>query len=168
MDWDTFSYPDFKDVVLFVLAVYASILSTVNFRQTLQRDRRSIKVSLTTAMPTYGSKLGPPFVRIQATNSGHHVVSVTTLTLELPDGKRLMPFAGNSLPGVPDTPLPVSLAEGERAFLHISYADVGGALIEAGLKQKMKLTPVCEDSVGGEYRGKSWTIDPVEFVKMNH
>jgi len=166
MAWATYSAV--KDVVLFLVAIYAAILSTVNFRQAARKERRSIRVSASTAMPTYGPALGPPFARLEAVNDGHRTVTVSLLTWQLPDKSRLVQLHRGGVPGMPDTELPARLTEGEVAHVSISYADLGGALLGRGITTKIKLVPVCEDTVGGRYIGKEWDVDPHEFVRMTN
>lgn len=160
--------PDFdtvKNVVLFLLALYGAALSTFNWRQATRKDRRSILVQASTAMPTYGSQLGPPFAQLEAINIGHRVVNVTLLTFETEDKKRLFPMAASGFPKA-DTPLPVALADGQSATRYMSYQELGAALIHHRGTGRTKLTPVCEDSTGGIHRGKPWDVDPKEFITM--
>jgi hypothetical protein len=156
----------FKDVVLFVLAVYAACLSTFNLWKSLKKDQRSLKVTLATVVPTYGPDTGPPFVKITATNAGHRTVVVSLLTLRLPDGNRLFPMHRDQFPGIPDARLPAALGEGDAASIYIPYADVGGALLGHGKLRKTLLTPVCEDSIGGSYEGTPWEVNPHEWSRM--
>jgi hypothetical protein len=160
------SYESIKDVVLFIVAVYAAVLSTINFLRAIRKERRSIRVLATTAMPTYGPHLGPPFAQITAVNDGHRVACISLLTFELPNKSRLFALQGTGIPGLESTRLPAKLEQGETAQFFISYADIGHALLSHGLTTRTKLTPVCEDTTGGRYRGKPWTVDPKEYVSM--
>jgi len=63
-----------------------------------------------------------------------------------------------------DTPRPATLRDGQSAHLYLSYASIAQSLVAKGLVGKVKLTPVCVDSVGGEHRGDPWIIDPMEWV----
>lgn len=155
-----------KDAVLFLLAIYGAVLSTFNWRQAVRKDKRVVDVRRSTAMPTYGAKVGPFYARITATNIGHRPVTVTTISLELAGSARLAVLAGGGLPGVPDTQLPATLSDGQSAQVYFSYAEVGEALMRSGRTAKTKLTPVCEDSAGGTYRGEPWEVDPREIMRM--
>jgi hypothetical protein len=157
-----------KDVVLFFIAVYGAALSTFNWRQAVKKDRRHISISVSTVMPTYGDRLGNPYARVEAINTGHRVVTIKTIALELPGGERFLFLAPNGIPGVPDTTLPAALSDGQTAFLTISYEAIGTALIGNGRTSNIKLTPVCEDTADNVYRGKPWEVDPQEWVRMSH
>ena len=163
-EWPTYSI---KDVLLFLLAVYGAVLSTFNWRQAVRREKRTINVKMSTAMPTFeDGHVGPCFAMIEATNSGHRTVTITTLALELPTGARMFATTPNSFPGRPDTALPANLSDGQSAYLYLSYQDIAGALIQSGRNERTKVIPVCEDSVGGVYKGNPWEVDPDEFSRM--
>jgi hypothetical protein len=153
-DWLTFSIA--KDVLLSLLAIYGAALSTFNWHQAVRKDQRAIKVSLLTAMPAYNDgHIGQCFGKIEATNIGHRAVTVTRVRLELPGGAHLISTIANGFPGMPDTPLPAALSDGQSAHAFLSYRDIAAALIQSGRTQKTKLMPVCEDSVGGSLQGRA-------------
>lgn len=159
-------FPVARDVVLFVIAIYGAVLSTFNWRQAVKKDRREITVSASTAMPTYGDQLGPPYAKLEAVNTGHRVVTVKTLTFETASGARLAPMLTDRFPGMPDTKLPASLSDGQSAHLLLPYSDVAEALMGNGQTGKTKLTPVCVDSADNVYRGEPWEVDPQEFMRI--
>jgi hypothetical protein len=119
-------------------------------------------------MLTYNDgRLGAPYAQVSATNTGHRVVTVTTLAFEFPGGGRLIPTSWDNLYGVPDSKLPMKLADGESASLSMSYLDVGTTLLERGFRGTVKLIPVCDDSAGNTHKGEPWSINPQEFVDMS-
>lgn len=154
-----------KDVGLLLLALYGAILSTFNWRQALKKERRQIKVSLTTAIPTDGPKLGPTLAVVEATNLGQRPVHIVLLALQLEDGRRIFPIVSHAPPGLADTKLPITLADGETARRYFSYQGIGEAL-SGEVPRKLKLWPVCEDSAKSTYKGEPWDVDPAEFVRM--
>ena len=162
-DWLNLSV--LKDILLTIVALYGAILSTVNFRQAVRKEHRVLAVKMSTAMPAWGSKMGNCYARIEATNSGHRPVTVSTLTIELPSGKRIYSI-GDGFPGVSDTSLPASLSDGGSAHLLMAYKDIGHALLNSGYTGKTKITPICVDSLGTEHRGDPWEVDPHEIVRM--
>ncbi|WP_162913151.1 hypothetical protein [Rhodospirillaceae bacterium SYSU D60014] len=164
---DSLTLTSIKDVLLFLLAIYGAVLSTFNWRQSIRRERRTIHVDLSTAMPAYNDgRIGQCFAKLEATNTGYRAVTVTTLTLELPEGGRLFPTAANGFPGMADTVLPATLSDGQSAQLFLAYRDIAVALVQSGRAGTTKLTPICEDSARGIYKGKSWEVNPVEFSRM--
>lgn len=164
-DWLTWSLA--KDVVLALLAAYGAILSTLNWRQARDKERRQVKVALSTVVPAYADgNLGGSFARIEVTNVGHRAVTIKTVALELPGGARMFRGMGRPFPGIRDPDLPVSLADGQSASFHLAYADIGEALIASGRSSITKIAPVCEDTADNEYRGKEWPVNPAEFSRM--
>ena len=153
-----------KDVVLLLIALYGAALSTFNWRQAIKRDRRAIKVDLGTAILTYqNGSLGQPFAQMRVTNIGQRPVTVASMFLEIAGGARLFSMMPSAFQGVPDTPLPVTLKDGESATHYMSYQEIGEALISSGRRSETEIALVCEDSSGGTYRSESWTVDPDEF-----
>ena len=155
-----------KDILLSMLALYGAVLSTFNYTQSVRKERRSVVVSLSTAMPTYGAIVGDCFAKIEAINAGHRPVTISTLALEVPEGQRLFSTGSGGAPGMSDTQLPISLADGQSAQVFFSYKAIGDTLVRYGCTQKIKLTPICEDSFGTVYKGKLWEVDPQQLVRM--
>ncbi|QOF71431.1 hypothetical protein IG197_27415 [Aminobacter sp. SR38] len=156
-----------KDILLFGIAAYGALLSTFNWRQAKDRDRRKVLVKAGTTMLTYtNGQLGAPFARIEGINVGHRPVTITTLAFELPNKARLVATSLDNLTGMDDTRLPAKLSDGESARLHMSYADIAGSLSRAGHTGKVKIFPVADDSAGTSYRGDVWVVDIEEFRQM--
>ncbi|CDX60231.1 conserved hypothetical protein [Mesorhizobium plurifarium] len=163
--WSIFS--NVKDVVLFVLAIYGAALSTFNWRQAAKRDRRMVIAEMTTAMLTYtNGQLGPPIAQMTATNVGHRPVTITSMFVQLPAGTRLFPTRRSAFAELPDTSLPITLSDGASAKLHMTYQEIGEALIDSRQTGKVEIRFVCTDSAGGEYKSKPWQVDPQEFRTM--
>jgi hypothetical protein len=155
--------------MLFCLSLLSTeaVLSTFNWRQAVRKERREIVVSVSEHRPRYeDGRFGEPFKKIEATNFGQRPVTVKTLAFELPTGSRLNATASNDFPVLPGTPLPASLLDGESAHLFISYLYIACALHENKIFGTIKLTPVCEDSDGGIYKGKPRDVDPDELLQL--
>ena len=160
------SISGFKDSVLFLLALYGAVLSTFNWRQALRRDRRQLKVEMSTAMPTYmNGHLGARYAVIRATNVGQRPVTIDTLNLGVPGGKTLSPMSHDNMPGTQDTRLPVTLTDGQSAHLYMSYYDIGHALAGADMLESVMVTPRCKDTAGNVYEGKPWNVVADDFCK---
>jgi hypothetical protein len=155
-----------KDFSLLALALYGAILSTINWRLAARRDARRIKVVMGAAMPALGSRVGPPYAKVEAINVGHRAVMIDILTLELPSGARMFTAYGSGIAGLESTRLPASLNDGESAQYIVSYEDIGQALRSHNLGRGTNLTPVCVDTAGNVYKGKPWKVDPDEFLRM--
>jgi len=163
---DGISFGIVKDVVLFALAIWGAGLSTYSFLSAKRKDARSIAVRQSTVMHTFGSSLGPPIARLEAINTGHRVVTVSTLTFETSTGGRIFPLTDNRFVGMKDTPLPTTLGDGQSAQMHLSYEEIADALISNGKVGKVSITPICVDSTGGVHRGEVWHVDTDELTRM--
>ena len=155
-----------KEVVLFALSIYGAVLSTWNLISAFRKDRRAVRVTAGSKIPVFNGQTGATWAHIEATNIGQRPVTITMIALELESGGRLFNMQNASHPGMEDTPLPITLTDGQTARLHQAYADIGQALISKGLTGKSKITPICEDSAGGIHRGEVWDADPKELVRM--
>lgn len=164
-EWLTFG--NIKDTALFVLAVYGAALSTFNWRQAIQKDRRVVEVSLSRAHPIFqNGQIGSNYIKIYAVNIGHRSVTVDTLALQLSDGSRLVTVVKDDFGEMVDTKLPVKLADGESARVVGSYHRVAEALLKKGISGETTITPICLDSVGGVHQGKPWKVKPEEWINM--
>jgi hypothetical protein len=164
-EWLTFSVV--KDTFLLLLGLYGAGLSTFNYRHAKRKERRTVEVELSSAVPVYEEgPSGAPFVQITATNVGHRAVTITTVAIELPGGKRLFPTVSRDFHGATNTRLPASLTDGQSVSYFLRYEDVGIDLLKHGFKnRKTKIVPLCVNSVGDVYRGKPWVIDPEEWAR---
>jgi hypothetical protein len=153
-----------KEPILFVLAIYAAFLSTLNWVQAYRRERRSIRATTSTAIPAYSDgRTGECFSQIRATNVGQRAVTVRWLGFRLETGECLI-STGNSFPGLSDTPLPATLSDGQSADIFMSYSNIAKGLLHNGRSGVTKLVPVCEDSAGGVYKGLVWQVDPNDLI----
>jgi hypothetical protein len=144
---DTFS--TVKDVALLLLAGYGAVLSSFNWWNARQRDKRLIVVRLSTMVPTMpDGDLGSAYAKIEAVNTGQRSVTVSALTIELPTGHRLWPTSFDRFFGYPDTRLPATLSDGESAHLMMPYADLARSILKAGCRGSTLLVPICEDTAG--------------------
>ena len=66
--------------------------------------------------------------------------------------------------GFKDTPLPATLADGQSACAYMSCDSIGRTLLREDLPAPVMLTAMSEDSVGGLYSSKPWTITPRDWV----
>lgn len=155
-----------RDVILLILALFGAGLSLFNYFDARKKERRVLTIKLGSALPVFGTELGATFVRLTATNTGSRPVTLVHLGLELDGGSRLGVLEANLMPGVEDTRLPVVLADGQQATIHVPYADIGQGLLSSGRTGKVRLTPVGEDSSGQRHVGKGWTVDPHEWKGM--
>jgi hypothetical protein len=155
-----------KEVVLFALAIYGAVLSTWNLISAILKNQRAVRVTVGSKIPVFNGQTGATWANIEAANIGQRPVTITMIALELEGGGRLFNMQNANHPGMEDTTLPITLADGQTTRLHQAYADIGQALISKGLTGKSKITPICEDSAGGIHRGEVWDADPRELVRM--
>lgn len=106
-------------------------------------------------------------MKIEAVNAGHRTVTITAISVQLPNKTRLWSIMPTAMPAFPDSTLPAQLNEGDVAHKTLPYSAVGEALIRQGFKEKIRITPVCEDTLGSHYYGEPWDIDPREWMGMD-
>ena len=152
-----------KDLVLFGLALYGAVLSSVTVAQALLRNRRRLKV---TCVVSYYSGPGifDPYLHIEAVNTGTRPVTVTNISYKLPNGNFMMalPNHYDDVQLRANTPLPATLADGESAKMMISLTKVKEGLREQKLKGDVALLPRVGDSAGRTHEGKAFHLDPDE------
>lgn len=155
-----------RDVLLLMLGLFGAGLSLFNYIDARRRDQRSVKVTMSSAIPAFDNGvLGATFIRISVTNTGVRPINIVSLGLQLKNGSRLASLAMDQMPGVNDSRFPVTLVDGEQASVFMMYRDIGLAVSDRGITG-VEVIPVAEDSTGAFYRGKSWKIDPVEWSRM--
>jgi len=158
MNWDAA-----KDAALLALGLYGAGLSSLNWWNASQRDKRRVLVRVNTVFTTYtNGSIGAPFARVEAVNVGHREVTIASISFEI-DGKHLVPFTRDAFPAMPDTSLPAALKDGGTAHLIMAYADIAQALLDIGQRTKTIIIPFCRDSIGTTYRGDDWEFDPTAF-----
>lgn len=154
------------DAATLLIAVYGAALSSLVYRRDGQKDQRAVLVRLSSFAPVwYGQGVGANMAKVEAVNTGHRPVTVTYLTLRLPNLHTLASLS-SGVPGMPDTALPAVLNDGDIAHKSWSYSDIGHALLGAGYRQDVLLTPVATDSTGRKYIGEAWSVSPTEFADM--
>lgn len=156
-----------RDLILLGVGLFGAGLSIFNYFQTKDRDRRKMRITMGTAMPTYpDGTIGRPHAQIEATNIGQRPITVSNIYIEVPNNGRMFPIDGNGFPGVPDTMLPATLSDGDTAHRCYAYIDIAQALQSSGRDATVTLTPVAEDSAGGVHKGEPWTTSPSELIKV--
>jgi hypothetical protein len=161
------NWPAVKELILFVLAIYAAGLSTFNLFQAVRRNRRTVLIAAGTKLPVINGEVGAAWANIEVTNVGQRPVTIKVIAFELEGGARLFKMRQGLQPlGLEDTELPITLADGQTARLHHAYVDIGQALMSHGQTlYNCKLTPICEDTAGGVHRGTPWIVDPKQLVR---
>lgn len=89
------------------------------------------------------------------------------MAFQLRDGRRLDNFRPLNIPGLEDTALPITLADGQSARMHQTYSDIGEALFrDHGKHGIYRIWPICEDSTKRTHKGKALEVDTRELVAM--
>ncbi len=157
-----------KDLALFALAIYAALLSTINWRRA-QNNEELEEFRGSKIIVSAGSLLvfrGPAYAQVTAVNAGNDPVTVMLLTFEAPGGARLKLFDQGEAPGKPDTTLPVTLNEGQSAKMTVPYRDIAQALHNNDQVGVVNVTPICVDTTGAVYRGEPWEVNITQFALM--
>ena len=148
------------------LRMISQLLSLLNAIRQMWRDRRVVRVTLSTAIPTLGAELGPSFLCVTATNVGQRSVTVEHIGIQMPNGRHFpggLQLGGEF--GLQDTKLPVKLADGDSAKAYFPYIGVTERLREHyPADEQVKLTPACTDSAGGKHSGKPRKVTPGDLA----
>jgi hypothetical protein len=79
-----------KEIILFILAIYAALLSTWNLVQALRKDRRAVRVTAGSKVPiSSDGDWGATWAHLEAVNIGQRPVTVSLLSFEVAPGKRI-------------------------------------------------------------------------------
>ena len=103
---------------------------------------------------------------VTVTNVGHRDVTVEYVGIRMPDGRHFpggLQIGGRF--GLDDTRLPARLTDGDSAKAYFPYLGVAEKLRESyPVDRRVKLTPACRDSAGGEHLGKPWKVTAGELA----
>lgn len=154
-EWLTFTAA--REVITTLLALYAALLSTINWRQAVRKDRRRLKVE----MQLVEGEDAEIYVAVEVANIGHRAVIVKVLGIEIPNDV-IRPLR-SEISGMQSTPMPVKLSDGDTAEAYYYRNLVAFALKRCGITKKTKISPVCVDSAGGVHRGRKIMVDPKEW-----
>ena len=150
-----------ENAALFVLAIWGGVLTTYHAVRFLRRDSRRVRVILFNKLVIDVGSETADILCVKVTNIGHRNVTASSLAIELPSKECMWSLNLQSLIGLHDTQLPVTLGDGQSAFAYFGRASIYSTLRENRWTRKMRLTPICIDSFGKVHRGRSWRIDPV-------
>lgn len=144
----------------------SQLLSLFNAFRHIWRERRVVRVTLITAIPTHGAELGPSYACVTVTNIGHRNVTIEYIGIRMPSGHHFpggLQLGGRF--GLQDTWLPARLSDGDSAKAYFPYWGIGEQLRERyPLHKPVRLTPTCKDSAGGEHTGKPWKVTPSDWT----
>ena len=136
-----------KDYVLFGLAIYAAVLSSLNWWQSRRKDRRTLRVTLKRGVVRIGDGHSA-FAVIEAVNTGHRTISITRLTAELPNKKQIELTRSSAI--FLNTPLPATLGDGDIA----------------GYKDTITICALAEDSIGNIYRSDTHEVNLGQLMNL--
>jgi hypothetical protein len=140
-------------IVTTIIAAYGAGLSTFNIWSARKKDRHQIKVKVTFGFLTSGPTLSEQMVFIDASNPGHHPVTVTGVGLRLPDKRSLVLMASSG------TELPHHLAEGTVCRHWMSLDGVKISLRETGFSSSVKVKGFYNDALGEDHLSDDIEID---------
>lgn len=140
------------------LAVYGSVLATVNAFWTWAGKRRRIQVSVSCAIPIYGSRPGSGVLSIEATNRGQQPVNLKSAGFLLPDKSQyFLPQASGT------EQLPHQLNGGDSCSVWADPGDIAFELKRHGYSGLIKLRGFYLDGTGSRRLSSRFGFD----VEMN-
>ena len=152
-----------KDYVLFGLAIYAAVLSSLNWWQSRRKDRRTLRVTLKRGVVRIGDGHSA-FAVIEAVNTGHRTISITRLTAELPNKKQIELTRSSAI--FLNTPLPATLGDGDIATSHVALVDMVEAFRLNGYKDTITICALAEDSIGNIYRSDTHEVNLGQLMNL--
>ena len=150
---------DIRGWIALALGAAGTALSVYNMILAKKKDRRQLEISAGTSMIVMDNgDWGPDFLTIKATNTGTRPVTVTSLSIELPNGGSLLSLHKPTILGVQDSPLPMTLSDGQSAEVHFFRPDVISQLKKAHKHGASRSKPFAQDSAGKRHYGEPLNI----------
>ena len=145
---------DWKWIVTTAVAGYGAALSTFNAYVAARRLRRQVSVTMSYGFLTNGPSLSDEMLFVSASNPGQRPITLTSVGLLLPDGRRML------LP-VPEgtQQLPVQLSEGTNCKHWIGAQDVIRELRRTGFSGTAAVRGFYQDATDVYHNSKPFDID---------
>ena len=140
-------------VVTTLVAVYGAVLSTYLLRDRLRENRRSIRVSLSENLFTFGNMFSDYSLFINAGNAGKRPVTITSVDLQLSNGRSLDALRPNS-----NVILPHELCDGGGCNFSYPIVALKKAMSERGMSGSIRLRAQIYDATGEVFTSKWRTI----------
>ena len=146
---------ELKDIITLLIAAYAAVLSTFNWRRAVRNEKRRVLVKHSGDFLVYpNGNISTQLFSIKAVNVGHRTVVVTAPAIRMPDGKFLNPTSAHGYAAFPKR-----LEDGENAEIRVEAQKIADALITAGHRGFVTLRPACYDKTDTLHLGKKWRFD---------
>jgi predicted transglutaminase-like protease len=140
-----------KELVTILIAAYGAILSTFIFYKEQQKNKRKIKVNISTGYTAYVHGLSNFMVLLEFINPGFKTVTINSPELKIFDGKNIIMPVPNS-----NVAFPHSLEEGKSVHVWIDIEDLQKELIQAGYRDTVKLKGAIRDQTGKKFYSRKW------------
>jgi hypothetical protein len=134
-----------------MIAIYSAILSTIIFIKEQQKNKRNVKINLTTGYITSDRGLSNLMIVIEFVNPGFKTVTINSPELKIFDGKNIIiPNPSRNVR------FPHSLEEGKSAHVWIDIEDFQRELLQSRYKETVKLKGAIRDQTGKKFYSKNW------------
>lgn len=150
---------DIKNTITLFVAIYGSVLSTyLAYMQ--RRDRKpKVKVKVSYGFLTSGSRISDTHILVEAANIGDKPVTVSSSSLELPDGSQVINFTNNSTSN-----LPSELTHGKNITFWYDVKPLASELYKRGYRSTIKIRARICDQASNVFFSKSMDFDVDEWV----
>ncbi len=149
---------DWMKIITAIVAVYGAALSTFSFVSQRIEKRRVVVVNLAIGQLTQGQKVIQQALFMSAANPGTPTVTLTALSLLLPNKRSLVFQHVQS-----DVRFPYELLAGQKCTVWFSLKEVSSALNDEGYQGKVKLIAVFHDALGTAFSSKQLVFDASQY-----
>lgn len=142
-----------ENITLFI-ALWGAVLSTLKVLSDYLKDVRKLKVYLAYGFLTQGRSIGPATIIINAINTGHRDMTLSSMGFILPDNNFLFIVEPQS-----NVRFPYTLSEGRQCSVWKTQKELAEELRKNGYSGKIKLR--------GYYRSeteKTFKSKPIDFA----
>jgi hypothetical protein len=123
-----------------------------------------IKVKCSGGSNIYAGQLGNFVIFVQVANIGDRTINLTSISLELPNKKRIALTDSSHASG---SGLPFKLTKENVARYWFDMKDVANMLLKDGYKKTVELKGIAHDAVGREYKSKLYSVVDIEGWAKN-
>jgi hypothetical protein len=148
-------------IIVAAVAIYGTILSTLNFRAHHRDRRANIRMKVSTGFAVFGPELSDPQLQLEAVNAGERPVVLSSAGFKLTDGRSiaLINPSTKTIPGLPHELLPH-----RSAMLAENMHDIAGSLLRGDVVGRVKLLGFFRDQENNEYLAKPYEFDINEWL----
>ena len=141
-------------IITALVALYGAALSTVSFLLNRREKKRRLRVTTSWGMLVRGQTLSREMLIVKAANSGHRSVTLSSISIRLPDQSHAFALAGITNPD-----LPCDLSDGRDCMAWLDPRELAAAMRQRGFAGVITICAVAKDALDVEHLSKSTRFD---------